>query len=126
VAEVVEFSPANARLQERAEDDPLCSIMGDVMSEPKEMLCPVCRVALVMSERQGVEIDYCPTCRGVWLDRGELDKIVARAAAMEAAAPAQQQGSSWLTPGQQTQFQQHGPYQQQPKRRSWWGELFDD
>ena len=45
------------------------------------MLCPVCRVDLVMSERQGVEIDYCPRCRGVWLDRGELDKILERNAA---------------------------------------------
>jgi Zn-finger nucleic acid-binding protein len=44
------------------------------------MLCPVCRVDLVMSDRQGVEIDYCPKCRGVWLDRGELDKIIDRAA----------------------------------------------
>jgi uncharacterized protein len=41
-----------------------------------EMNCPVCNIALVMSERQGVEIDYCPQCRGVWLDRGELDKII--------------------------------------------------
>lgn len=41
------------------------------------MKCPVCKdVDLVMSERQGVEIDYCPSCRGVWLDRGELDKII--------------------------------------------------
>jgi Zn-finger nucleic acid-binding protein len=40
--------------------------------------CPVCDVDLLMSERQGVEIDYCPSCRGVWLDRGELDKIVER------------------------------------------------
>lgn len=44
------------------------------------MPCPVCRVPLTMSERQGVEIDYCPQCRGVWLDRGELDKILERAA----------------------------------------------
>src|SRR3546814_16075696 len=42
------------------------------------MPCPVCRVPLVMSERQGVEIDYCPNCRGIWLDRGELDKIIER------------------------------------------------
>ncbi len=42
------------------------------------MQCPVCKVDLVMSERQGVEIDYCPKCRGVWLDRGELDKIIER------------------------------------------------
>jgi len=45
------------------------------------MLCPLDRTALVMSERQGIEIDYCPTCRGVWLDRGELDKILERSAA---------------------------------------------
>ena len=50
------------------------------------MLCPNCRVDLVMSERQGVEIDYCPRCRGVWLDRGELDKILERSAAELAQA----------------------------------------
>jgi uncharacterized protein len=43
------------------------------------MNCPVCNTTnLVMSERQGIEIDYCPKCRGVWLDRGELDKIIER------------------------------------------------
>lgn len=43
------------------------------------MNCPVCKeTSLVISERQGVEIDYCPKCRGVWLDRGELDKIIER------------------------------------------------
>ena len=45
------------------------------------MLCPLDRSTLVMSERQGIEIDYCPACRGVWLDRGELDKILERSAA---------------------------------------------
>ena len=45
------------------------------------MLCPLDKTALVMSERQGIEIDYCPTCRGVWLDRGELDKIIGRSGA---------------------------------------------
>ncbi len=45
------------------------------------MKCPVCEVDLQMAERQGVEIDYCPKCRGVWLDRGELDKIIERASA---------------------------------------------
>ncbi|MDB5771381.1 MAG: uncharacterized protein V7606_220 [Burkholderiales bacterium] len=45
------------------------------------MECPVCKnVNLVMSDRQGIEIDYCPQCRGVWLDRGELDKIIERSA----------------------------------------------
>ncbi len=42
------------------------------------MKCPSCNVNLVMSERNGIEIDYCPECRGVWLDRGELDKIIER------------------------------------------------
>lgn len=46
------------------------------------MNCPVCtNVNLVMSDRQGIEIDYCPQCRGVWLDRGELDKIIDRSLA---------------------------------------------
>ncbi len=42
------------------------------------MQCPICAVELKMAERQGVEIDYCPQCRGVWLDRGELDKVIER------------------------------------------------
>lgn len=42
------------------------------------MKCPVCNLDLLMMERQGVEIDYCQQCRGVWLDRGELDKIIER------------------------------------------------
>ena len=50
------------------------------MTSAAGMPCPVCQVSLVMSERQGVEIDYCPQCRGVWLDRGELDKILERSA----------------------------------------------
>ncbi|MBO6690033.1 MAG: TFIIB-type zinc ribbon-containing protein [Paracoccus sp. (in: a-proteobacteria)] len=51
------------------------------------MLCPVCKVTLTMADRQGVEIDYCPQCRGVWLDRGELDKIIERSAAEMAPPP---------------------------------------
>ena len=45
------------------------------------MNCPSCNTELKMSERSGIEIDYCPKCRGVWLDRGELDKIIERSAA---------------------------------------------
>jgi uncharacterized protein len=45
------------------------------------MKCPVCKTPeLLMADRQGIEIDYCPTCRGVWLDRGELDKLIESAA----------------------------------------------
>ena len=50
------------------------------------MLCPVCRVDLVLSDKQGVEIDYCPQCRGIWLDRGELDKLIEKNASYEATA----------------------------------------
>ena len=66
--------------------------------------CPRCRVDLVMSERQGIEIDYCPNCRGVWLDRGELDKIIERNAQFAAAperdapAPGQPAQSPWTAP----------------------------
>lgn len=49
------------------------------------MQCPVDQTELVMTERQGVEIDYCPKCRGVWLDRGELDKIIERSGAFDSA-----------------------------------------
>lgn len=54
------------------------------------MKCPLCNVDLVMSERQGIEIDYCPQCRGVWLDRGELDKIIERSVG-SAPAPAREE-----------------------------------
>ncbi len=56
------------------------------------MKCPVCKeVNLTISERQGVEIDFCPQCRGVWLDRGELDKILDRSGGAPAQAPHQSQ-----------------------------------
>ncbi|MGH9269694.1 MAG: zf-TFIIB domain-containing protein [Ilumatobacteraceae bacterium] len=51
------------------------------------MRCPIDDTALSVSSRDGVEIDFCPQCRGVWLDRGELDKIIDRAANAMAAAP---------------------------------------
>ncbi|MCR9110952.1 zf-TFIIB domain-containing protein [Marivita sp. XM-24bin2] len=51
------------------------------------MKCPVDGTALVIAERSGVEIDYCPQCRGVWLDRGELDKIIERSASYAAPPP---------------------------------------
>ncbi|MFL9926704.1 zf-TFIIB domain-containing protein [Herbaspirillum lusitanum] len=76
------------------------------------MKCPVCATtALVISERQGIEIDYCPQCRGVWLDRGELDKLIERSAA-QAAAPAPQAVRQAVPPPVH-QHQQHQQYQQQ-------------
>jgi Zn-finger nucleic acid-binding protein len=52
------------------------------------MKCPIDSSTLVMSNREGIEIDYCPECRGVWLDRGELDKIVERSARTPTPQPA--------------------------------------
>lgn len=75
------------------------------------MKCPNCRdVTLVMTERQGVEIDYCPQCRGVWLDRGELDKLIERGAlAQPAAASAQPQGYAQHIPPPQAPQQGYRP-----------------
>lgn len=105
------------------------------------MECPVCpQTALVMSERQGIEIDYCPKCRGVWLDRGELDKILERAATAQpaAAAPPQQAPQPQYQPQAQPQPQPYGNaggygrrdddrYREQKyyKKKSIWHELFD-
>ena len=92
------------------------------------MACPIDGATLVMSERQGIEIDYCPTCRGVWLDRGELDKIIERSGAVEQAAPAppQPQGQSWGASPPQQQNYGHGHHGKPYKRRkSFLEELFD-
>ena len=91
------------------------------------MACPIDGTTLVMSERQGIEIDYCPSCRGVWLDRGELDKIIERSGAAEQpAAPPPPQGQPWGSqPPQQQHYGQayHGkPYK---RRKSFLEELFD-
>lgn len=87
------------------------------------MKCPTCPDAtLVMSERQGVEIDYCPQCRGVWLDRGELDKLIERSAQQTAPAAAVPQ------PVRRPDFEDsdyrkhgHGSY----RRKSWLSDIFD-
>jgi uncharacterized protein len=102
------------------------------MTSAAGMPCPVCRVSLVMSERQGVEIDYCPQCRGVWLGRGELDKIIERSAQdAPAAAPAQQpsfskpQYDQGHNPGYAQPYG-HGHQHGHPKRKkSFLEELFD-
>lgn len=57
-----------------------------------QMKCPIDETPLVMSDRNGIEIDYCPKCRGVWLDRGELDKIIERATPTVAPVPMQEPG----------------------------------
>ncbi len=91
------------------------------------MPCPVCKVALVMSDRQGVEIDYCPQCRGVWLDRGELDKIIERSAQeMPAAAPPPQRGyEPELYRGDDDDDDRRDHRHPGQRRRSFFEDLFD-
>ena len=89
------------------------------------MACPTDGTTLVMSERQGIEIDYCPSCRGVWLDRGELDKIIERSGAAEQPPPPPSPANqSYGAPPQQNYG--HGYHGQPHKRRkSFLEELFD-
>lgn len=93
------------------------------------MKCPVCSVDLTMSERQGVEIDYCPKCRGVWLDRGELDKIIDRSHADEAPAqhaPMQQPPVQPIPVPVYQQQQQYGQgYYKHKKRKNFLDDIFD-
>ena len=78
------------------------------------MKCPVCSVELRMTERQGIEVDYCPQCRGVWLDRGELDKIIERSVTQPVPQPQYQQPP----------YQQQGYYKKK-RKESWLSEIFD-
>ena len=88
------------------------------------MKCPTCNdVALVMTDRQGVEIDYCPQCRGVWLDRGELDKLIDRAA----LAPEPSRGASPKRSQPDfvdSDFAQARGYKHK-RQKSWLSEIFD-
>ncbi|HVK55304.1 MAG TPA: zf-TFIIB domain-containing protein [Burkholderiales bacterium] len=96
------------------------------------MKCPICtEVNLVMSDRQGIEIDYCPQCRGVWLDRGELDKIIERTAtlsgptAKQEAIPAESsQRPRYPEQRQGSDDDYRGDYRHK-KRRGFLGDLFD-
>ena len=96
------------------------------------MKCPQCvDQLLTMAERQGVELDYCPKCRGVWLDRGELDKIIERSAAHSAppaAAPAaapMPQHIPHQMPQQVPQQVWVQPHHGYRKHKSWLSDIFD-
>jgi uncharacterized protein len=111
--------------------------MTQAVGQSVGMPCPVCKVPLVMSERQGIEIDYCPQCRGVWLDRGELDKIIERSAAdapapLAAAPPPPPPQQGYAPPQGYGDRERHGhrdsyghsqPYQK--RKKSFLEDLFD-
>ena len=85
--------------------------------------CPVDGAVLVPVERAGIEIDHCPTCRGVWLDRGELDKIIERSSAQApAAAPTPHYGDR---PRYEDRGHSHGSHYPHKRRKSFLEELFD-
>ncbi|AGB47671.1 zf-TFIIB domain-containing protein [Mesorhizobium sp. ESP6-5] len=92
------------------------------------MVCPSCRVALVMSERQGIEIDYCPQCRGVWLDRGELDKIIERSTRDASPAP-QPQPAPFAQPqhgrDRDDDYSRSHGHRYPKRKKSFFEELFD-
>jgi uncharacterized protein len=83
------------------------------------MRCPVDNETLVMADRGGVEIDYCPKCRGVWLDRGELDKIIERSLGDAASAPAATRPAAAPSPPQAAQpvYQPEPRYRDDDRRR---------
>ena len=94
------------------------------------MKCPICTTSnLVMSERQGIEIDYCPDCRGVWLDRGELDKIIERAVPQEMSPPPQPPHApqpNFHANGQSPGYGHGYSHGQKPyRKKSFLEELFD-
>lgn len=83
------------------------------------MKCPNCNETLVMSDRNGIEIDYCPNCRGVWLDRGELDKIIERSSQHASTRPTEEY--------REKQYDnREGDYgYRKKKKESFLGDLFD-
>lgn len=84
------------------------------------MKCPNCNVNLVMTDRSGVEIDYCPDCRGIWLDRGELDKIIERSSQ---TSRKQQSNDDYQQKQQYSGNKHYGS--KEKKRDSFLGDLFD-
>jgi Zn-finger nucleic acid-binding protein len=95
-----------------------------------DMNCPNCNEVLVMSERQGVEIDYCPKCRGVWLDRGELDKIIDKVQATDQGTTT----NAYNAPGRdeyydstpdRNDYYNKDAYKHRRKKKGFLGDLFD-
>lgn len=100
------------------------------------MKCPNCSETLLMTERNNIEIDYCPSCRGIWLDKGELDKMLEYAE--QKYSSSEQQGQNQNQYNQQQSYkkydndhykqdhQKHNPHYQKPyKKKGFLGDLFD-
>ncbi|MCP1996389.1 zf-TFIIB domain-containing protein [Flavobacterium sp. HSC-61S13] len=83
------------------------------------MKCPTCNETLLMSEKNGIEIDYCPSCRGIWLDRGELDKIIERSMAQDSQS-SNQNNNDYNRP-----HKEHYKENYQSKKKSFLSDIFD-
>ena len=88
------------------------------------MACPICKTGLQLSVRADIEIDYCPTCRGVWLDRGELDKILERS---QPAVPGPVYAGAPPRPDMTRAAYRHDDddYKRHKSKKSFLSELFD-
>jgi Zn-finger nucleic acid-binding protein len=92
------------------------------------MKCPVDETVLQMTERRGVEIDYCPQCRGVWLDRGELDKIIEADLATSSPIPQSPAGSGsdyYRDEYRDDRSYNRGGDRKPKKKQNLLGEIFD-
>jgi uncharacterized protein len=99
------------------------------------MKCPNCNETLIMADRQGIEIDYCPNCRGVWLDRGELDKIIERSAAYNMGPDTSQYRDEQKQYGDQKHYgdqkypnqpgHYNDPYYKHKKKKGFLSDFFD-
>ena len=93
------------------------------------MQCPNDQTTLAMTNRQCIEIDYCPTCRGVWLDRGELDKLIENSSPKESHQPQHQAPPSQPQHYQEQRYDDNynsgGHYQKKRKKESFLGDIFD-
>ena len=92
------------------------------------MKCPIDNADLLMTSREGIEIDYCPQCRGVWLDRGELDKIIERSAGPSPSAPPPRQPEAPhqdYRPDRRYKDRDEDDRYRKKKRGSFLGDIFD-
>ena len=91
------------------------------------MNCPICHIALVISDKQGIEIDYCPKCRGIWLDRGELDKIIERSTpeGQNRFYGSNQSFNQHHSDHDRHKYHSDSDYYKHHKQKNWLSDLFD-
>jgi len=91
------------------------------------MQCPIDQTTLTLSERQGIEIDYCPQCRGVWLDRGELDKLIERSSRDDDDDDDDRRRSSSWRDDDRPRERDYGPsdYRPKKKKKSFLSDMFE-